>query len=68
MKMTKIKERIEKLSPQSMEIIAPLSDTDLFIWLGQQDHSLRYHLALDLDIPLQHLEHTCMTLKHIKSI
>ena len=62
---SKIKDRIVKLSPQTKEVISQLSDMDLFIWLGEQDNSLRYQLALELDIPLQHLDHTCSTLKQI---
>lgn len=38
---------------------------ELMVWLGEQDNSVRYHLALDLDIPLQHLEHTCETMKRV---
>lgn len=45
--------------------LASLGTIDLFIWLSEQDNSLRYHLALELDIPLQQLEHTCSTLKQI---
>lgn len=47
------------------QTLSNLSDVDLFVWLGEQDNSLRYHLALELDIPLQHLNHTCTTLKQI---
>ena len=48
------------------QAIASLSDTDLFIWLSEQDNSIRYHLALELDIPLQHLDNTCSTLEQIR--
>lgn len=48
------------------QILSPLNEIELFIWLGEQDNSLRYHLALELDIPLQHIEHTCSTLKQIR--
>lgn len=50
------------------QTLASLSETELFIWLGEQDNSIRYHLALELDIPLQHLEHTCSTLKLINHL
>lgn len=48
------------------QILSPLNEIELFIWLNEQDNSLRYHLALELDIPLQHLENTCKTLKQIR--
>ena len=38
---------------------------ELSLWLTKQDPSLRYYIALELDIPLQHLDHTCSTLKQI---
>lgn len=50
------------------QTLASLSETELFIWLGEQDSSLLYQLALELDIPLQHLEHTCKTLKQIHGL
>lgn len=50
------------------QTISSLSDTGLFIWLGEQDNSIRYHLALELDIPLQHLDNTCKTLKQIHDL
>ena len=40
---------------------------ELLIWLGQQDDSLRYHLALELDIPLQHLNTTCETVAKLSA-
>ena len=48
--------------------IINLNDLDLLIWLSEQDSALNYQLALELDIPLQHLEHTCKTLKHIHDL
>ena len=48
------------------QILSPLNEIEIFIWLNEQDNSLRYHLALELDIPLQHLENTCKTLKQIR--
>jgi len=50
------------------QCLVNLNDTDLFIWLGEQDNSVRYHLALELDIPLQHLDNTCKTLKQIHDL
>ena len=48
--------------------LSSLNDIELFIWLNEQDNSLRYHLALELDVRLQHLDHTCSTLKHIQNL
>lgn len=53
-----VKDRINK-EIESMDAI------ELSLWLTKQDPSLRYYIALELDIPLQHLDHTCSTLKQI---
>lgn len=45
--------------------IASMDAIELSLWLTKQDPSLRYYIALELDIPLQHLDHTCSTLKQI---
>ncbi|MCG8382922.1 MAG: hypothetical protein MJA28_12025 [Gammaproteobacteria bacterium] len=36
-------------------------------WLGQRDDSLRYYLALELDIPLAHLNATCETVTRLST-
>ena len=46
---------------QVIENIQSLDLANLLTWLGQQDNSLRYNLALELDIPLQQLNTTCKT-------
>jgi hypothetical protein len=50
------------------QTIECFTESELFIWLGEQDNSVLYHLALDLDIPLQHLNNTCKTMKQISQI
>ena len=70
--MDPLKTRIASLSgtdtkSQVAERIQSLDLTGLLIWLGQQDNSLRYHLALELDIPLAHLNATCETVTKLSS-
>ena len=66
---TKILETITNDSRIQIEQeIEGLDTVELLIWLGEQDDSIRYHLALELDIPLQHLAHTCSTLKQIHNL
>lgn len=52
-------------SDSTKQILSSLSEIELFIWLGKQEGSLCYQLALELDIPLQHLNLTCSTLKKL---
>ena len=70
--MNTLKTRIAHLSgvdkkSQVAERIQSLDLTGLLIWLGQQDNSLRYHLALELDIPLDHLNATCETVTKLST-
>ena len=45
--------------------IGSMDAVELFFWLTKQDPSLRYYIALALDIPLQHFDHACSTVKQI---
>lgn len=45
--------------------IESMDTVELFLWLTKQDPSLLYYISLALDIPLQHFDHTCSTLKQI---
>lgn len=70
-----LKERILRIANRDgmdldaiKQSISELDAIELFIWLSNQDNSLRYHIALELDIPLQHLEHTCSTIKIIDQL
>lgn len=70
--MDTLKTHITKLwradeNNQLADSLNSLDLTDLLIWLGQQDNSLRYHLALELDIPLAHLNATCETVTRLST-
>jgi len=70
--MDTLKTRIAKLrgaDEKSLlaESLNSLDLTDVLIWLGQQDDSLRYFLALELDIPLAHLNATCETVTRLST-
>lgn len=56
-----VKDKVES------EIIS-MEAVEIFYWLAKQDPSLCYYIALELDIPLQHLDNTCQTLKHIHDL
>ena len=69
----KFKKEILKIVPEGMKgkITADIETMDIsemFLWLDKQDPSLRHYLALEMDIPLQHLNHSCMTMKHINNL
>lgn len=64
-KICQIMESVNRNAEAARQEIESLERSDLFAWLSCQDHSIRYHLALDLDIPLQHLNHTCQTMRRL---
>lgn len=69
----KFKKEILKIVPEGVKgkittDIETMDIAELFLWLAKQDPSLRHYLALELDIPLQHLTNTCMTMKHLAKL
>ena len=55
----------QEKAKQECQHLSDLSLSELLVWLANQSDSLRYQLALDLDIPLQHLNTTCDTVKKL---